>query len=145
MDNTVDLPRYKYYVDKRTGERPNIFVTFLNIIRSPGDKIGGVLFPVSQSDLALLDERERNYRRIDVSHKIDIEVPGAVWTYIGLAGSEKNFWQGLRKNAVVISREYYQRVYNGYNSWGKEALVDYLNTTDNPDIPLGDLKLVSLE
>lgn len=142
MNNTIDIPNYKYYVNKVTDERPEVYVAFLNIINNPYDTIGGVLFPVSQSDLELLDKRERNYHRIDVSEKIQKEINGTVWTYIGLPKSEKNFLHGLRKNSVVISREYYRIVYDGYNSWGQEALADYLNTTDKPDIPLSELKLV---
>ncbi len=145
MDNTVDIQNYKYYLDTITGERPNVYVTFLNIRPSPDDTIGGVLFRVSPADLELLDRRERNYQRIAVSKEIEPEVSGTVWTYIGRLASEESFLQGLSQNTAVISRDYYQIAYHGYGSWGEEALRDYLNSTDKPDIPLRDLKLVSLK
>jgi len=77
MDNRVTIPGYKYYVDP-DGSRPAVYVTFLNLV--PGEGVDGV---VVDADLDVLDARERNYARVDVSDAID--VPGPVYAYLGLA------------------------------------------------------------
>src|SRR3954452_9313466 len=47
MDNSRDLPGYKYYVDPRTGERPRVFVAFLDLAPDPRARVNGVLFPAT--------------------------------------------------------------------------------------------------
>ncbi|NJO04423.1 MAG: gamma-glutamylcyclotransferase [Chloroflexaceae bacterium] len=66
MDNRVLRPGYKYYVDRATGERPAAYVTFMNVYPMAGASIGGVLFGVTPTELALLDRREANYQRISL-------------------------------------------------------------------------------
>src|SRR5919198_5063250 len=83
MDNRATIPGYKYYVDA-AGRRPEVFVTFLNLV--PGDGVDGVVF---DADRAVLDARERNYRRVDVSDALD--VPGPVYAYIGLDEAVERF------------------------------------------------------
>jgi hypothetical protein len=93
MDNSVDLPGYKYYVDER-GERPDVKVTFVNI--EPADaSVDGV---VIQADLDALDIRERNYERREVE-------PG-LWAYVGTDEARARFEEG----PSVVSREYLELV-----------------------------------
>src|SRR5215218_6013856 len=67
MDNRVTIPGYKYYLDE-AGERPEVFVTFLNLVA--GDGVDGVVLEVP--DIAALDARERNYARVEVTGSIDV-------------------------------------------------------------------------
>ena len=62
MDNTKTIPGYKYYVDAVSGDRPALFVTFVNLRPSPGEVVSGVAFPVDRERLAALDRRERTTR-----------------------------------------------------------------------------------
>ena len=66
MDNTRDLPGYKYYVAP-DGTRPAVFVAFLDVAPAAGASVGGVCSPVDATLLAELDARERNYERRDVT------------------------------------------------------------------------------
>ncbi|MHB8233505.1 MAG: gamma-glutamylcyclotransferase family protein, partial [Solirubrobacteraceae bacterium] len=50
MDNTQDLPGYKYYRDP-SGERPPIFVTFLNLVPAAGRNVNGIVFRVDPHEL----------------------------------------------------------------------------------------------
>ncbi|HEY5197279.1 MAG TPA: gamma-glutamylcyclotransferase family protein, partial [Solirubrobacteraceae bacterium] len=70
MDNSLDIPGYKYYVDPATGSRPDVFVAFLTISASPGGRVNGALIEVSAGDLVELDRRERNYARVDVTDRL---------------------------------------------------------------------------
>jgi hypothetical protein len=102
MDNRVTIPGYKYYVDP-AGERPRVVVTFLNLV--PGDGVDGV---VLEADPAELDARERQYKRVDVSHAID--VVGPVYAYIGRGEAVARFEAGLREGRAVAQRSYVEAV-----------------------------------
>jgi hypothetical protein len=91
MDNSVDLPGYKYYVDAEGG-RPDVKVTFVNI--EPGGSVVGVVLDLAEPP----DLRERNYERREVE-------PG-LWAYVGTAEARARFDEG----PSVISREYLELV-----------------------------------
>jgi hypothetical protein len=93
MDNAVDLPGYKCYVDP-DGDRPDVKVTFVNIVEAD-DSVHGV---VIDADLDALDLRERNYERREVE-------PG-LWAYVGTAEARARFEEG----PAVVSREYFESV-----------------------------------
>jgi cation transport regulator ChaC len=139
IDNRKDIADYKYYIDAKTGSRPDIYIAFLNIQSSPNDSIGGLLFGISLDELRLLDRRERNYRRIEVTAKVSQSVTGKVWTYIGLPEAKQRFQEGLKNRCVVIPKQYYEMVYNAFYARGEEFAADYIATTNKPDIPLRDL------
>ncbi len=141
MNNSVDLPDYKYYIDQQTGNRPEGFVTFLNIRPCPGDNVTGILFRVSDQELQRLDKRERNYRRIDVTHLIDTPIQGQAWVYIGLDEAEKRYQKGLKQNTAMVSQNYFDSVYNAYLSLGNEALSNYFATTDELRVPIFNLEM----
>ena len=46
MDNSVDLPGYKYYVDEASGERPEVFVAFVDLVPDDAAAVNGVVFEV---------------------------------------------------------------------------------------------------
>ena len=115
MDNAVDLPGYKYYVH-HDGTRPEVKVTFLNIVEAD-DVVRGV---VIDADLDALDDRERNYRR----HEVE---PG-LWTYVGTPDARARFDAG----PAVVSREYLEIV---------RAAIPVL---EPPPVPVWDLRRVDL-
>jgi len=142
MDNRITLPKYKYYVNADTGERPEIYVTFLNIRPYANGEVAGVLFKVGEEQLEQLDKRERNYDRIEITQLLDFEPPGTSWVYIGKYEAELRYQKGVTDNSSVISRQYYDLVYEAYNMQGQAAALDYLETTDKPIVPFMNLKIV---
>lgn len=141
MDNCIDLPNYKYYIDKKTGNRLKGFVTFLNIYPCQGKTITGILFRVFDEELKSLDQRERNYKRIDVTHLIDTQIQGKVWVYIGLDEAEKRYQESLKQHNAMIPQSYFNLVYNAYLSLGKEAFSNYATTTNEPKVPILDIEV----
>jgi hypothetical protein len=121
MDNRATIPGYKYYLDA-AGRRPEVFVTFLNLV--PGDGVDGVVF---EADGVALDARERNYRRVDVSDAID--VPGPVYAYVGLGEAVARFEAGHRDGRAVAQREYVETV---------------RGIAEPPELPVLDLKRIDL-
>jgi len=142
MDNRIDLPNYKYYVDRKSGKRADVYVTFLNIRPCPDESVSGVLFKVDSQQLEKLDSRERNYNRIDITQSLSIKIAGRAWVYIGKREAESRYKSGLADGSAVISQSYYEVVYNAYLTRGEHVAADYLRTTDAPSVPLMDLQVI---
>ena len=145
MDNRLDLPDYKYYIEQKTGNRFNGFVTFLNIRFDKDKTIIGVLFRVSEPELENLDQRERNYQRIDITHQINRAIQGKAWVYIGLEQAKKRYQEGLQKGCAVVSQNYFDLVHDAYFSLGNYAFSNYIATTDKLEVPTVDLKRCKVE
>jgi hypothetical protein len=106
MDNTRDLPGYKHYVDE-TGARPGVCVAFLDIEPDLDADVDGVCLPVDPEALAVLDVRERNYRRIDVSGLVDPSPgDGRIWAYTGLEESRERLSAARLRGTAVIAAAY---------------------------------------
>jgi hypothetical protein len=125
MDNAVDLPGYKYYVEP-DGTRPDVKVTFVNLVPAAGAVNGLVI----DADAEVLDARERNYERVEVE-------PG-LWAYIGTAAARGRYEAG----PSVVSGEYLELVRRGFAALGQ--LEQYERTTDPPAVPVRDLRRIDL-
>lgn len=150
MDNRRDLPGYKWYRLRATGERPAVHVAFLDLVAdTDGDAtVNGLCLPVDATALALLDARERNYERIDVSALIAAGPPepdagagadaapaaackrGRVWAYAGRADARERLARGVREGSAVVSQEYVDDVEHGFRRLGGDQLARYRATTD---------------
>jgi cation transport regulator ChaC len=141
MDNGRDLPDYKHYVTPG-GERPDLMVGFLDIAPHDGAVVNGAAIPVDPGELAGLDRRERNYRRVEVTDQLDMRLPGGgpVWAYVGLRASRERAARGRREGRLVVSRAYYERVRAGFAAIGEHALFSRL--TGPLRAPLADLVVV---
>jgi cation transport regulator ChaC len=144
MDNRVEIPGYKVYVDPQTGERPRAHVAFLDIVPEPGGTVNGLLFEVSEDELERLDRRERNYRRVEVAGAIDADVSGAVWAYCGSLDGRTRFDDGLRSGDLVVTRAYLETVESGFAALGDGQLAAYRASTAAPPCPVVDLTRVDL-
>jgi len=118
MDNRVTIPGYKYYLDP-AGARPAVHVAFLDVVPDAGAAVEGRAIEVE--DLASLDARERNYRRIDA---------GGIWVYVGLEAARARFAAG----PTVISRAYLDGV--------RAALGPAFEP--EPEVPVMDLTRVDV-
>lgn len=110
MDNRELVPGYKVYVDPCTGARPAVEVAFLCITPEPGASVEGLVFPVSDEKLAVLDNRERNYVRRDVTQLVDADLGGRVWAYVGSVAGRLRLARGRRRGTAVVSRGYLDKV-----------------------------------
>jgi hypothetical protein len=125
MDNRVDLPGYKYYVDAASGDRPAVYVAFVDLEPDPDALVEGVVFPVDEAALAALDSRERNYVRADVTGGIYPPTGGRVDAYFGSVDARARYSAG----PTVIARDY--------------LLAGGASTRDAP-VPIKDLRRVDL-
>jgi cation transport regulator ChaC len=144
MDNTRTVPGYKYYVDAATGERGDWFVSFLNVVPDLGSRVNGVLFAVTDDSLAELDERERNYDRVEISDRLSPAVDGEAWVYTGTGAAVDRFEAGALTDRAVVPREYYRSVIDDFEAAGANALERFIELTDPPTCPVLDLERVDL-
>ena len=131
MDNSVSLPGYKYYLDAKDSSRPEVFVTFLNLVAAPGQRVNGMLVPVSAQELVELDRRERNYTRREVTTSIEQAAEGwRVWSYFGKPVACRRFAAGMRAARAVIDESYLERVRTGFEALSDDALLEFEQSTD---------------
>lgn len=144
MDNRVNLPHYKYYLDSRSGQRFDGFVAFLNVYPAPNAQILGILFAVNDQEIQRLDQRERNYQRLEISQCLTMPPNTAqnfppswsAWVYRGLDAAEQRYRQGVAVGKIAIAQPYADTVAAAYTSLGPAALQNYQSTTDPPPIPI---------
>ncbi len=143
MDNTRDLPGYKYYVDARTGERPELRIAFLDLSPAADAWVNGCVFPVTADQLEQFDNRERNYQRIEVVLST-AGGPLAAFAYFGLDEARRRFDEGRRDQRVAIARDYLERVREAFARLGDYELATFDATTDAAPCPLLELRTVEL-
>jgi hypothetical protein len=142
-DNTVAIPGYKMYLRRSDGVRPAVFVAFVDIHPDPHTTVNGLARPVDAAALELLDRRERNYDRIDVTDEID-GVDGRVWTYRGKEEGRERVRRGMAEGRVVVSRDYIERVRAGFEALGEAEQRAFAESSDLDDLPVWDLERLDL-
>ena len=137
MDNRRTIPGYKYFLDARTGARPEVCVAFLDVVPEPGASVQGIAAEVDAARLAALDDRERNYARVDVSAALDLELGGPVWAYAGLPESRERYAAAKAAGRAVVARAYVDDVRAGLAAHGLA-----LDTV--PEVPVMDLERIDV-
>ncbi len=140
MDNRVDLPGYKCYLDP-DGRRPALSVCFLDIdpVASLDARVNGVCLPVDAAALAALDRRERNYDRIDVSDRLADADGMRVWTYRGSAAGRARFDAAVHAGTAVIHAGYLEAVARAFQSLGEAEWAACASSLDPGGLPVADL------
>jgi hypothetical protein len=113
-------------------------------VPDPGSEVNGVLFAVTEAGLAELDERERNYERVEISADLTPAPDGRAWVYTGSAAAVRRFTVGERSDRAVISRAYYQKVVDDFSAIGAAELTAFEQLTDPPPCPVLDLRRVDV-
>ncbi len=142
-DNSNGIPGYKMYLSRRDGSRPPVFVAFLDLVESAGHEVNGVLRQVDQSELRVLDLRERNYDRVEVTERIH-PCPGRVWAYTGSAAGRERLRTARAAKCAVISRDYAEKVHAGFRALGDDEYRRFLDASDLAGLPVWDLERVDL-
>ena len=139
-DNGDDIPGLDYFVHSATGARVAGFIVSVNVRPAPGHWVNGIAFRATADEIAILDRREANYDRIDVT-KLIAPAPGErVWVYRGKAVAEARYAQGVATGTAMINSAYHTVVHMAFESHGADFLADYLASTDPPEVPLRPLR-----
>jgi hypothetical protein len=140
MDNTVTIPGYKYYLDP-DDTRPDVCVAFLDLEEAPDAWVNGICMPVNAAALRALDDRERNYERVEVTSGIE-PVIGRTWAYAGRAESRQRFAEASAAGRCVVAGAYLDVVEHGFRALGEWD--DFEASTVGVRPPLRDLRRVDL-
>jgi hypothetical protein len=147
MDNRVALPGYKVY-ERPDGTRPAAAIAFLDLEPDAGTAVNGGLLPVGVEDLAALDGRERQYRRIEVTGAIEppsAAIDGPVWPYVGRDVGRRRVADGRRgAGEVLVQRAYVDLVERAFARLGHDALRDYRASTEPPPFTVAELARIDL-
>ena len=144
MDNTATIPGYKYFVHRHTGERPAVYVAFLDVREGDGPGVNGLAFPVGDGDLEALDRRERNYTRVEVTELISPRPEATVWAFVGSSEATARYQAGARAGTAVVSAEYVHHVRAGFERLGPGEAALFAESTDPPACPVVDLERIDL-
>ena len=142
MDNARDLQGYKHYRLRSDGSRPDVFVAFVDLRAQRGESVRGRCVPVDDASLEILDRRERNYRRVDVTADVDAPPTGTVWAYLGSAPARKRFHAGRRSGSTVVSCDYLQLVRAGIAALGLGELEEFERSSGLQRLQVWDLERV---
>ena len=134
MDNEQTIPGYKYFLDP-DGGRPAVHVAFLDAVPDGDGAVEGVVFEVP--DVDVVDARERNYARVDVTERLDLDLGAPVWAYLGLDAARERYAGAVAAGTAVVSRAYLEGVRAGFARFG-------LPFDTPPDVPVVDLVRVDL-
>jgi hypothetical protein len=141
MDNRVDVPGYKHYRLRADGSRPEVFVAFLDLFEDAAAETHGICVPVDDEvQLPVIDHRERNYERIDVTGDVTPPGRGTVWAYAGAAAGRHRLEQARADGAAVVSRDYLERTRAAFAALGPAALADFEASAAVGDLPVWDLQ-----
>lgn len=142
-DNTLAIPGYKMYLRRSDGVRPAVFVAFVDIDPDPHATVNGLARAVDAAELELLDSRERNYDRVDVTEGIE-GVDGRVWTYRGSQEGRERLRRGRAEGRAVVSRDYIEKVHAGFAELGEIEQRAFAESSDLDDLSVWDLERLDL-
>lgn len=139
MNNGKTLPGYKYYLDE-SGNRPAVYVAFLDVRPARGHSVNGVARPVSPDQLAGLDDRERNYVRRDVTAMCELPRDDLrVWTYLGSGAGRRRLTIARRSGRAVIDRTYLDQVRGAFQRLGPAEYAASAASLDPGGLPVAAL------
>jgi hypothetical protein len=131
--------RAAWEFDGRRVERG--IVVALGLVDAP-ETCNGVIARVNRHDVALLDQRERDYDRVDVTDRIDagFEVDGRVVTYVPRPGAVLRYEQYRDRGRAAVSLRYLRLVTSAFEALGPGQRQRFEETTPPPDVPIVDLE-----
>jgi hypothetical protein len=121
----------------RDGERiPFDGMVNLNIYPLKNARINGILYFLSGEDLAKIDKRERGYKRVDITDRIDEYdfSGGRIYIYEGLP--EHPDVSAADPQKYVIIKEYIDAVTQACDHIGKDFRVEFDRSTKPPAHPV---------
>ncbi len=125
LDNTITTRRYEL-----SNHQIPQYVAVLNIRKPLANENptnpNGVLFAVSDEDIAKMDERESHYLRQNITDQIAEKIDGQIFAYVGMEEFLIN--QNLLQQAIV-PQSYRLVVENGFASFSDQDLKQFRATT----------------
>ncbi len=119
-------------------------VVSLGLVRSE-ETCNGALVRVSQAELRLLDHRESDYERTDVTDRIAPDggpaLDGPVVTYVPRPSAVSRYEQARDAGRAAVRQEYWDLVHDAFAVMGRSHLEHLSDRTPPPDVPVVDVEL----
>ena len=132
--------RADWEIDGRPVERG--LIVALGLVEAPGDWCNGAVAAVSDDELALLDRRERDYDRVDVTDRIDPAgtISGPVVTYVPRTRAVARYVEHRDEGRAAVSRRYFDLVRTAFDDLGPGEAERFEASTPAPAVPVIDLE-----
>jgi hypothetical protein len=127
--NSADIKRINAFFLRGNDRVPITGAAELNIYPKKKGRINGILYLISDADVIRLDKREWDYRRVDVTDRIE-EFQfrgGKVYVYEGLP--ERPDGSSTKKGTYILMREFVDMVTNACDVIGKNFRDEFDKST----------------
>lgn len=121
-------------------------VVSLGLVASDTEICNGVIVRVTADELAMLDWRERDYERTEVSDLIRLDersVVEPVVTYVPRPSAIERYESARDEQRAGIRQSYWELVHAAFDDLGHDHLEHYA-ATPLPDVPVVDMTLSML-
>jgi cation transport regulator ChaC len=121
-------------------------VVSLGLVASDAESCNGVIVRVTAEELAMLDWRERDYERTDVSDMIRLDgdpIDERVMTYVPRSSAVERYEQARDDGRAGIRQSYWELVEGAFGELGDDHR-DLYAATPAPDVPVVDMVLSML-
>jgi dephospho-CoA kinase len=121
-------------------------VVSLGLVLADNERCNGVVVRVSADELAMLDWRERDYERTDVTDRVrsdDGVRPDRVVTYVPRPSAVERYETARDRRRAGIRLSYWTMVHGAFADLGGDHLDRY-EATPAPDVPIVDMTLSML-
>ena len=121
-------------------------VVSLGLVASSAEACNGVVVRVTDDELAMLDWRERDYERTDVTDLIRFDaerIVERVVTYVPRPSAVERYEAARASGRAGIRQSYWELVHTAFDDLGGDHLERYA-ATPAPDVPVVDMVLSML-
>jgi cation transport regulator ChaC len=116
-------------------------VVSLGVEQAPDEHCNGAVVRVTDDELALLDWRERDYERTEVTDRVAVDHEGfraRVVTYVPRASAIERYLVAREARRAAIRQSYVALVEGAFRALGGRHLDEYVAGTPDPDVPVLD-------
>lgn len=111
-------------------------IVALGVVESAGESVSGVINLVTDEELAGLDQRERNYDRVDVTDCVEADGARRIVTYVPRRSSIERYELARDAGTAAVRRSYWDLVDDAFAELGQQAVERYRASTPSPDVPV---------
>jgi cation transport regulator ChaC len=114
-------------------------IVCLGLAVSTDERCNGAVIELADDELALLDWRERDYDRVDVTDAVTVEADGfagRIVTYLPRRSAIERYLAARDGRRAAIRRSYVDLVEGAFEELGRGHLAAYRSATPAPDVPV---------